>query len=114
MTDATSIVAIDVDEKHRIVEQATRSVKWAGLGSLVPRLITPMSTLVLAALLTPHDFGIVAASQAVINFAQIVVELGIGKAIIQRRDQILESASTAFLLKMVLALVLCEIGRAHV
>lgn len=77
-------------------EQAIRSVKWAGLANILPRFITPAVTLILAGLLTPEDFGIVAASVAVVNLGAIVVEMGLGAAVIQRREELGDAAATAF------------------
>jgi O-antigen/teichoic acid export membrane protein len=76
-----------------LVEQAARSVKWSILYNVVPRLVTPFSTMILAALLTPADFGLVAVSAFVLALARIVVELGLGKAVIQRKEKVFEAAT---------------------
>lgn len=81
------------DGKARVVDQAARSVKWSLLYNIVPRLVTPISTVILAALLTPEDFGLVAISTFVIALARIVVELGLGKTVIQRQTDVEEAAS---------------------
>ena len=92
--------------KLRLVQQAASSVKWTVLSNLLPRLISPISTMVLAALLTPADFGVVAVSTLVIALAQIVVGLGFGPAIVQRRTSVAEAASVAFWLSLSLAGIL--------
>lgn len=56
-----------------LVNHAARSVKWSFLYIVVPRLVTPFSTMILAALLTPADFGLVAISTFVIALARIIV-----------------------------------------
>jgi O-antigen/teichoic acid export membrane protein len=86
-----------------IVGKAALSVKWTLLSSLAPRLITPLATMLLAGLLTPDDFGIVATATLVVTLAQIVVGLGMGTAVIQRQTDIEEAASAAFGLSMVVA-----------
>lgn len=78
-----------------MVSRASGAVKWAALGSLLPRFVTPVSTMILAAMLTPSDFGLVAAATAVVAVAQIVIEMGMGAAIIQRRSEVAEVASMA-------------------
>lgn len=100
---------VNAIEKKVITDRAIKSVKWSGLGGLLPRLITPISTLILATLLSPADFGIVAVCMAVINFAQIIVEMGIGKAIIQRQVDVSAAASIAFILNMALAVTMCSV-----
>ncbi len=90
-------------ERFDLVQRAARSVKWTTLGSLLPRFVTPISTMILAALLTPADFGIVAVSALVIAMAQIIVGLGLGQAVVQRRTMVIEAASFAFWLSLSLA-----------
>lgn len=75
-------------EESKVVDKAASSVVWSALTNLAPRLVTPLATLLLAALLTPKDFGIVAAAMVVISLAQIVVELGMGAAVIQSREDV--------------------------
>jgi PST family polysaccharide transporter len=79
-----------------LVHRATQSVKWSVLGSIAPRFITPITTVLLALILRPADYGVVAASATVISLAQIVVGLGMGSAVVQRRTQVAEAASAAF------------------
>lgn len=84
------------DSRATMLQKATRSVKWAFLGSLAPRLITPFTSMLLAALLTPDDFGIIAITNMVVMLARILVESGMGMAIIQRKEYVEEAASVAF------------------
>jgi len=93
-------------ERDQVVDQAFHSVKWAALTNFLPRLITPFSTIVLAALLTPEDFGIVAVATVIITLAQLIVGLGMGQAVIQRRTQVAEAASIGFLFCLLVALAL--------
>ena len=84
---------IDSDNPSALLDQAARSVKWSFLYNIVPRLVTPFSTVILAALLTPVDFGLVAIATFVIALARIVVEFGLGKTVIQRQTGVDEAAS---------------------
>ena len=106
LEDRASSDLLEPEEKSQLLKQAANSVKWTALGSLLPRLISPISTMVLAALLTPADFGIVAVSTLVIALAQIVVGLGLGPAVVQRRTMVAEAASVAFWVSLSLAGVL--------
>ncbi len=89
-----------------LVQHAARSVKWTTLSSLLPRMITPISTMILAGLLTPSDFGTVAISTLIITLAQVIVGLGLGQTIIQFRKNVVEAASTAFILNLLFAIFL--------
>jgi len=94
------------EEIGNLIRQAAGSVKWTFLGSLLPRSISPISTLVLAALLSPSDFGTVAVSALVIALAQVVVGLGLGPAVIQRRTMAGEAAAASFWMSLSVAGVL--------
>ena len=87
---------VESDFQVGLVIQAARSVKWAFLYNIVPRLVTPFSTMILAALLTPADFGLVAIATFVTALGLIVVDLGLGKAVIQRQTHVYEAASISF------------------
>lgn len=104
------ILDADVSELNtrvELVNKAAGSVKWSTLASLVPRLITPFSTIILAALLTPEDFGVVALSTLVVTLAQILAGMGMAHAVIQRSSGDVEEAATnAFWLNVILGLSL--------
>lgn len=85
---------VEFGDRADLVDRAAKSVKWSFLYNTIPRLVTPFSAMILAALLTPADFGLVAISTFVIALARIVVEMGLGKAVIQRQTQVDEAAST--------------------
>lgn len=91
-------------ERRDVVRRATKSIKWAGLSQILPRFISPASTLVLAALLTPSDFGIVAVSSLVIALAEVIVGLGLGAAIVQQKTKVNSAASVAFFLNLTIAI----------
>ncbi|MGY2848887.1 PST family polysaccharide transporter [Bradyrhizobium sp. USDA 4509] len=73
------------------------------------------STIVLARLLGPHDFGLVAMMLALIGFAPLFVDLGMSEASAQRRSISRAEVSTLFwlnvLIGVVLAVVLAASGR---
>ena len=94
-------------DKFRVVSRASGAVVNGRRSRIVlPRLITPLTTVVLAALLTPSDFGVVAAALAVVSLGQIVVEMGMGAAVIQRRTQVDEAASMALWLSLLVGVAL--------
>ena len=55
-----------------------RAALWVFAGKLGNQLITLAIVMILARLLTPEDFGIVAASQVILILSQVVVRFGIG------------------------------------
>lgn len=59
---------------------------WTFSGTGVQVGIQLLATMALGRLLTPAEFGLMAAATVVIGFSQIVSQVGVGPAIIQRRE----------------------------
>lgn len=97
--------AVPLQQEQQLdpINQATRSVKWTLSYNLAPRLITPFSTIILAAILTPSDFGLVAISTFIIAFARILTIMGLSKAVIQRRTGVDEAASISLWVSLLIA-----------
>ncbi len=70
---------------------------WASAGHVGGRLLVFAATLVLARLLVPSEFGLVAFALAVIYYLEYAADLGLGAALIYRSDAEDERvSSTAF------------------
>jgi O-antigen/teichoic acid export membrane protein len=93
--------------REEIVNKAAKSVKWTMLAGLAPRLVTPVATILIAGLLTPQDFGVVAISTLVVYLAQIIANMGMVHAIVQRESADLDQASqSAFWFNVITGLLL--------
>jgi O-antigen/teichoic acid export membrane protein len=91
-------------EQENLITQAAKSFKWSILYNIAPRLVTPFSTIILAGLLTPSDFGLVAISTFVIALATILSELGIGRTVIQYQTNIEAAASVSMWMGLITSL----------
>jgi O-antigen/teichoic acid export membrane protein len=78
-----------------------QSLKWAFVGNWGERAIGTVFTFVLAALLGPRDFGLVAMALIYVAFLQLFLEQGISTAIIQRERLDREHIDSAFWLNLV-------------
>lgn len=76
------------------------SVKWASITEIVAKMITPFTSMILARLLTPTEFGVVATVTMVTSFADVFTDAGFQKYLIQKKfdneKQLGESANVAF------------------
>lgn len=77
----------------------TVSMRW------IDRLIGVISTLLLARILVPDDFGIVAMASLIVSFTNIIFDLGINIALIQRKDPTPDYYNTAWTLRIMQASV---------
>jgi len=87
-------------------KQIVTGMSWVTLYIYVVRIIGFLATLVLAKLLTPEDFGLVAIGVLVIETTMIFGKFGIGQALIYRKDQLEPAANAAFFLVMAFNLLL--------
>lgn len=76
--------------------QIASGAAWLMLFKLVDRSIGLVSTLILARLLVPADFGLVAMATAVVAFTQLMSSFGFDSALIQRQDARREHYDTAW------------------
>ena len=73
--------------------KATRAVKWSYIGTFLPQLVQPLATIILARLLLPEDYGIVAMGSAILSLVQVFQSLGVSEAIIQYPKEKIDDAS---------------------
>lgn len=73
-----------------------RAVGASSVGTLLAKIISLTSTLVLARLLTPEDFGLMAMASTVTGFIGFFNEIGLGAAIIQKQDLKKDETSSCF------------------
>jgi PST family polysaccharide transporter len=70
--------------------------KWSMLAEAASRLIAPLSFFLLALVLAPEDFGVVAAATVAISLSLAIAEAGLGKALVQYDGEVEPAASTAY------------------
>lgn len=85
------------------------ATKWSAITEIASKLITPVSTMVLARLLTPDAFGILVTATMVISFAEIFTDAGFQKYIIQHAfkddDDLYNSTAVAFWSNLIFSLI---------
>lgn len=76
------------------------------MAEAMSRISQPLVTIVLARLLSPKEFGVVAVAVMIIGFSQVVWEAGLGKALIQAEKDISEIANVAFWTNITLGILI--------
>jgi PST family polysaccharide transporter len=111
MSTAEPQAASQAGETESLTGRAVRSFAWSALSFGGSKLLVFASTVVLARLLTPHDFGIVADAMAVLVFFDVVLDLGVGAALIYEQQRgITDRVQTAFTLNLVVSTALAGLG----
>ena len=85
------------------------ATKWSVAGEIAAKLVTPVTSMVLARLLTPDAFGVVTTLAIIISFAEIFTDAGFQKYLVQHefkddndRD---ESTNVAFWSNLAMSLL---------
>jgi O-antigen/teichoic acid export membrane protein len=63
-----------------------RGLVWLGGMRWVAQLFTWASTLIIARLLAPEDYGLVALATVLTGFLEVITDLGLGSALVQSRN----------------------------
>ena len=98
---------------ERVEKKIAYATKWSSLAEIAAKLILPIVNMVLARLLVPEDFGIVATVNIVITFAEVFQDAGFQKYMIQHEfkddEDFNSSANVAFWSNLVLSCILWSI-----
>jgi O-antigen/teichoic acid export membrane protein len=93
-----------------------RGAAFSSAGFALEQILTIAAAIALAHLVTPEEFGIYGSATLLLGYAAMFADSGLQSAVIQRRDRVLEAASTAFAANVVsgIALALLAVGLAPV
>lgn len=84
------------------------SIKWSSFAEIGVKFITPITTMILARILAPEEFGILAICSMIVHFAEIIADSGFGKYIVQADfkddEELNRYATVAFWSHLALAL----------
>ena len=97
MTNVASNLAGDLKQV------AVRGVLWSGAGTLLRQFVQVATSLLLARLLAPEIFGLLAMAMVFIEIAQLFVDFGLGLAVVQARNPSPVLLSSCFWLSSSLA-----------
>ena len=84
------------------------ATKWSAVTNLLSKIVPPVSNMLLARLLTPEAFGVVATINLVITFADIFTDAGFQKYIVQHEfsddEALFRGTNVAFWSNLILSL----------
>ena len=94
------------EPKQPITAKAVHSLKWSALMEIVSRTAQPIIFVILARLLTPADYGVMATAMIAISFSQMFWDAGLSKALIQTKAAPEDAAHVVFWTNVVLGLLI--------
>ncbi|MFA5143023.1 MAG: lipopolysaccharide biosynthesis protein [Candidatus Omnitrophota bacterium] len=82
--------------KHNLKQQASNGAFWGLSGNLTVSAISFVGTAILARILSPKDFGLLGMATLITGIVQLFGNLGLGAALVYKKDVDDEYLSTAF------------------
>lgn len=95
---------------ERLGHTSARGVLWNGATFALSKLLVLITTIVLARLLTPDDFGVVGIGLLVIGYLDLVNDFGVSAAVVQNRQAPEHTANVAFWVNMLLGTAITSFG----
>ena len=85
-------------------KETAKGVIWSGVDRFVSGGIVFLANIVLARLLTPKDFGLLAIIAIFVQISQTFIDSGFGNALIQKKDRSQTDYSTVFFFNLALSI----------
>jgi len=92
-------------ETQDVVQAAVKGTKWVLLSSFVSYACYPIFTIILARLLVPSDFGLLAYAMIFMGVVKLIQDIGLRQALIQKKGDIEASADVVFTINFVLGIL---------
>lgn len=89
-----------------IKKKALSSVKWTVGRNFLASFIAMFFSIIIARLLSPKDFGTVAVANAFVAFGSVITRMGLGAAIIQKKEIEKEEVSACFTSSIILGVAI--------
>lgn len=87
-----------------------KATKWSVLGEIVAKLAAPISSMILARILVPSAYGVIASVSMVLTFCELFADAGFNKYIVQHEtkddDELNKIIDIAFWTNLVLTLII--------
>lgn len=96
--------------KNNLQNRVAHAAKWSAITEIVAKMISPITTMILARILAPEVFGAVAMITMVISFADMFTDAGFQKYLVQHEfkddDEKYKNINVAFWTNIVISFLL--------
>jgi len=105
MTDKR-VDGLDVSPDSSLSKKVSRGALWVTAASICARGLSVFIAIILARLLAPEDFGLMAIAMAIVAFSQGTTQTGFESALIQKQDRPEDFLNTAWTFELTRYLIL--------
>lgn len=94
---------------NKIMEKTERGMRWSIISEVIAKLTIPITNMILARLLTPEAFGVIATVTMIVSFADMFTDAGFQKYIVQHdfedENSLNQSTDVAFWTNLFISVV---------
>lgn len=98
-----------MDYKTTIEQKTSTATKWSTITEIATKVISPITNMILARLLTPEAFGVVATVTMIVSFADMFTDAGFQKYLVQHdfesKSDLDKSTNVAFWTNLVVSIL---------
>lgn len=99
-----------INEMNTISEKVRSATKWSTISEIFAKLVTPITNMVLARVISPEAFGVVATVTMIMSFADMFTDAGFQKYLVQHdfkdENEKFKSANVAFWTNFMISVML--------
>ena len=95
--------------RESLTQRTLKGAAWIGGASVARLALRVVSVAILARLLTPHEYGVVAGALIAMDFAAMIYGMGLAPTLVQRKEVRPDHVATAFFSALFMA-VLAAVG----
>ena len=96
-------------ENKSIDKKIGQATKWSSITEIMAKLVAPISSMVLARLLVPEMYGVVASVNMVISFSELFTDAGFQKYLIQHEfeneEDLTKATNVAFWTNLIISFI---------
>jgi O-antigen/teichoic acid export membrane protein len=93
-------------KKEYLGDKARKGLSWSLFGNLIKQILNISVSIVIARILGPEDYGVVAIASIFVAFSQIFVDVGFTDGIIQKLDVNKLAISSVFYFNLFISIIL--------
>ena len=106
---------LNYKEKIKLREEYLRkkvlnATKWSTISEILGKIITPLTNMILARIISPEAFGVVATITMIMSFADMFTDAGFQKYLVQHEfkdeEEMFENANVAFWTNFLISILL--------
>lgn len=95
---------------NNLSKKVINAAKWSSITEILVKIITPITTMILARIIAPEEFGVVATVTMIISFVDMFTDAGFQKYLVQHEfkdeEEKNKTANVAFLTNLAISILL--------